>query len=144
MFVYVFAMSGLMLCPRCGLPIKSIYAYEAGSNTYYYAYHGNGRKCYLGPFDYVYVTMTHEFRIHGAVDVDRELKYLSNVMDVLVKAVSTGKIGGKNAINVLTEILDAAMDLAEALMESSDEEVRNEVKALILDKIETLRKVATE
>jgi hypothetical protein len=36
------------------------------------------------------------------------------------------------------------MDLAVALMESSDEEVRNEVKALILDKIETLRKVTTE
>lgn len=137
-------MGKLVLCPRCGLPIKSVYTYETGSNTYYYAYHGNGRKCYLGPFDYVYVTMTHDFRIHGAVDVDRELKYLSNVMDVLIKAVSTRRISGKNAINVLTEILDAAMDLAEALMESSDEEVRNEVKALILNKIETLRKVTTE
>jgi hypothetical protein len=30
------------------------------------------------------------FRTHGAVDVDRELKYLSNVMGALVKAISTG------------------------------------------------------
>ena len=144
MFVHGFAMGRLVLCPRCGLPIKSIYAYEVDSNTYYYAYHGNGRKCYLGPFDYVYVTMTHEFRIHGAVDIDRELKYLSNVMDALVKAASTGRIGGRDAINVLTEILDAMMDLAAALMENSDDEVRNEIKALILDKIEALRRVTTE
>jgi hypothetical protein len=36
------------------------------------------------------------------------------------------------------------MDLAVALMENSDDEVRNEVKALILDKIEALRRVTTE
>jgi len=137
-------LGSLMVCPRCGLPVKAVYAYEKGSNVYYYAYHGNGRKCYLGPYDYVYATTTHEYIVRGAVDVDRELRYLGDVVAALTKAASLGRLGGRDAVKAVTEALDAIKDLAMILMESGDERVREEVRSAVLNRIEALRRAVTE
>jgi uncharacterized protein YlzI (FlbEa/FlbD family) len=92
----------------------------------------------------VYATTTHEYIVRGAVDVNRELRYLENVISALTKAASLGRLGGRDAVKAVTEALDAIKDLAMTLMESGDERVREEVRSAVLNRIEALRRAVTE
>jgi hypothetical protein len=92
----------------------------------------------------VYATTTHEYIVHGAVDVDRELRYLGDVVAALTKAASLSRLSGKDTVKAVTEALDAIKDLAMVLMESGDERVREEVRSAVLNRIEALRRAVTE
>ena len=72
------------LCPRCGLPIKSIKKRVINGRVYYYAYHKGGKECYLGPDTYVYVTRTHEdlgLILQGAVEPNRVVDYVRVILN---------------------------------------------------------------
>jgi len=82
----------LKLCPRCGHPYSWIERRVVGKRVYYYAVHvyrdSTGKRtvkrCYLGPEEYVYVSMLHEkegLTLKGLRDSQRALEYL----DALIK-----------------------------------------------------------
>ena len=86
--VVVWESSGndVFVCPRCGRPIKRIYARARGDRVYYYAYHGKNDECYLGPELYEYVTRTHsdlKLVLKGGVEPRRKIDYIVTLMESL-------------------------------------------------------------
>ena len=85
---------GRRVCPRCGLPFKSLNKHEKGSNVYYYAIHTikyGGKTitwpCYLGPKEYIYVSLTHEeegLTLRGAIETQRFVEYVREVVETKV------------------------------------------------------------
>jgi hypothetical protein len=71
-------MSDVIICPRCGKPVKSIQRFRSNGRTYFRFYHGNGERCYVGPREYIYATRTQwrTLVIMGAVEVGREEMYI--------------------------------------------------------------------
>lgn len=77
------------VCPRCGAPFKRVEVRRTKSNTYYLAVHSQNRKCYLGPGEYKYASLTHEnigVTLRGAVEAAngddiRVLSYLESYLD---------------------------------------------------------------
>ncbi len=105
---------GRRVCPRCGLPFKSLGKLEKGGNTYYYAVHVvryEGKTitwpCYLGPRSYVYVSKLHEnegLTLRGAVEPERFTEYVREVVDTKVS------IAAKNQEvrpHIVRELLEA-------------------------------------
>ena len=81
-------------CPRCGSPINWVERQRKGGREYYVAVHylgGSGgkealRKCYLGPKEYAYVTLTHEglgLTLKGMVEPKRVLDYPDSLLTAL-------------------------------------------------------------
>lgn len=80
----------LEVCPLCSSP-GYVEIRKTRHNTYYYfvhEYYENGerrrKRCYLGPKDYKYVTIKHDFILHGMPVLGREVEYLSSVVDALI------------------------------------------------------------
>ena len=77
------------ICPRCGMPFTSIEERVVNSQTYYYAVHKHGRrvkKCYLGPKEYIYVSLLHkreQITFQGVVNPDRLYNYLRDAISYL-------------------------------------------------------------
>ena len=81
------------VCPRCGERYSYIDVRVRGGRVYYYAvhYYREGsrrrvRKCYLGPREYVYASLTHAregLRFRGLVDPMRVLDYLEAIVGFL-------------------------------------------------------------
>ncbi|ADN50256.1 hypothetical protein [Vulcanisaeta distributa] len=94
-------------CPRCGAPIKGVYRVGKRSNTYYVAVHMDGTQHYLGPLHYKYGTRTNKIVVRGAIDVNRELKY----MEEITKAITEERLGREDVINALEEIMKATAEL---------------------------------
>lgn len=78
-------ISGLVVCPRCGLPG---WAYVR-DDRYVYVYHRirlpSGRKrikhCYLGPVGtYRHTYVTNQLQLRGLIDPYRYLKYLKMII----------------------------------------------------------------
>jgi len=99
------------VCPRCGLPYRSIGTRSSGGRVYYYAYHGrDGEKvlrCHLGPETYEYATVTHAregLLLHGAVQEGRTLSYLRALLDFIVRSGNTGLM--RSAISEMEAYLE--------------------------------------
>lgn len=80
------------ICPRCGQPYSYIESHRVGGKEYFYAVHyyreegGKRRRkrCYLGPKEYDYVTMTHEregLMFKGLTESDRAITYLTALIN---------------------------------------------------------------
>ena len=100
----VFELGGVvgrrLLCPRCGRVLSWIESQHRGGNTYYYAIHYMGsyrdsrgrvrkkvKRCYLGPYSYIYVTQLHRdlnLILRGAVDSNRAFYYLDAFVDAIL------------------------------------------------------------
>jgi len=91
------------ICPRCGERyswLERRVVREGGREyEYFYAVHEykeNGKrrikKCYLGPAEYRYVSLTHETKeglvFSGLLDSDRAIKYLYSIMAYIERATS--------------------------------------------------------
>ena len=107
----------LSKCPRCGAPIKGIYRVSKRSNTYYVAVHIDGTQHYLGPWLYKYGTRTNRIVVRGAIDLDRELKYMEEV----TKALTEDKLKKEDVINALEEVMKATTELITMAMEKYPE-----------------------
>jgi len=84
----------IKICPRCGEPYNWVEKLRRGEQTYYYAVHvvkeggkAYRRKCYLGPAEYKYVTVTHEPKermvLSGMLDGNRAIKYMYSLMSYI-------------------------------------------------------------
>jgi len=94
----------IMICPRCGRPIKYIERHRVGDRIYLYAVHGvskkNGKtridRCYLGPEDhYVYVTRTHSealgMTLRNILNIEENVKqYMEELITYLAQADDPG------------------------------------------------------
>lgn len=78
-------MSQVLVCPRCGRPVKSVHRFRSGGRVYYRFYHEGGSRCYVGPAEYVYATRTQwrTLVIYGAVVSDREEEYIKGAVAAL-------------------------------------------------------------
>jgi hypothetical protein len=105
---------GRRVCPRCGLPFRSLSKLEKGGNTYYYAIHLiklEGKSiswpCYLGPRAYVYVSKLHEdvgLTLRGAVESGRFIEYVREVVET---KVSIAKVNPEARPVIVKELLEA-------------------------------------
>ncbi len=105
---------GRRVCPRCGLPFRSLGKLNKGGNTYYYAIHDiryEGKSitwpCYLGPRSYVYVSKLHEdvgLTLRGAVEPERFTEY---VRDVVATKVSIAAKNREARPHIVKELLEA-------------------------------------
>jgi hypothetical protein len=105
---------GRRVCPRCGLPFRSLGKLNKGGNTYYYAIHDvrhEGKSitwpCYLGPRSYVYVSKLHEdvgLTLRGAVEPERFTEY---VREVVATKVSIASKNREARLYILKELLEA-------------------------------------
>jgi hypothetical protein len=105
---------GRRVCPRCGLPFRSLAKLETGGNTYYYAVHDvrfEGKSitwpCYLGPRSYVYVSKLHEnegLTLRGAVEPERFTEY---VKEVVATKVSIATNNQEARPRIVKELLEA-------------------------------------
>jgi len=89
------------ICPRCGERYswleRRVVREEGREYEYFYAVHeyresGKRRvkKCYLGPAEYRYVSLTHETKeglvFSGLLDSNRAIKYLYSIMAYIERA----------------------------------------------------------
>ena len=83
------------ICPRCGRPYNWIESYVVKGRRYYRAVHYEGcvkkgnkvrrivKRCYLGPQEYIYTSVTHPFMLRGAVSSGRLVDYLKAIADYM-------------------------------------------------------------
>lgn len=69
--------------------------------------HADGTQHYLGPLHYKYGTRTNKIVVRGAVDINRELKY----MEEITKAITEERLGREDTINAIEEIMKATTEL---------------------------------
>ena len=94
-------MSTIKVCPRCGNSFSYIERRRRGERVYFYAVHESYedgkrhvKKCYLGPAQYYYVWKLHrdtglDIDLQGAINADRALDYLEDIVEVLEHAQLT-------------------------------------------------------
>jgi len=94
---FIVMYMSLRICPRCGKPYSWIEKKRPknGSRVYYYAVHvfkdpetgkRTVKRCYLGPEEYVYVSMLHVregLTLKGLRDSQRALEYLDALIAYL-------------------------------------------------------------
>jgi len=68
-------------CQRCGEEYKKIQAKITLNNIYFYHRKITGSRCYMGPENYIYVSILNKIvsPLHGAVVQKRILKYIERV-----------------------------------------------------------------
>ncbi len=78
-------MGELLVCPRCGRPVRSVHSFRSNGRVYFRFYHGDGSRCYVGPAEYVYATRTQwrTLTIYGAVVPGREEEYIRGAVEAL-------------------------------------------------------------
>lgn len=86
------------ICPVCGQPYNWIETRTEGDQKYYYAVHYYGikngkkqiKKCYLGPSNYIYVSMTNPIVLQGRIaDLDQEMSRVVTYLEDLLDRVET-------------------------------------------------------
>ena len=131
-----------MPCPKCGLPIKAITSKRVGDRVYLYAYHGyvdvdpitkrkKPKVCYLGPEDhYEYVTKTHDFALEGLVALDREVRYLENLVEYELERLTPfiSKPLAERLLNALVKIARKLIEENKIDKEYAEEKIKELIK----------------
>jgi len=131
-----------MPCPECGLIIKSIAYKKVGENVYVYAYHGyvdvdpvtkrkKPRVCFLGPRDhYKYVTKKHRFALEGLVALDREVRYLENLVEHELERIIPfiNKPLAERLLNALVKIARKLIEENKIDKEYAEEKIKELIK----------------
>jgi hypothetical protein len=115
---------GRRVCPRCGLPFKSLGKQVLRGNTYYYAIHfvrSEGRTiewpCYLGPREYILVTKLHEsegLTLRGAIESERFVEYVREAVET---KASVARVNPDAKPAILRELLEARRAIDRGLAE---------------------------
>lgn len=68
-------------CARCKEKYYKLQVKVTVNNVYFYHWNSSGKRCYLGPIDYIYVTLTHPVMspLHGYLESDRIVKYIERI-----------------------------------------------------------------
>jgi hypothetical protein len=115
---------GRRVCPRCGLPFRSLGKLNKGGNTYYYAIHDvrhEGKSitwpCYLGPRSYIYVSKLHEsegLTLRGAVEPERFTEYVREAVET---KISVATVNPDAKPTIVKELLEARDTIVRGLRE---------------------------
>lgn len=132
----------IIICPKCH-NIGRLHTYNTESNTYYVVYHGyrNGKpiRCYLGPEEYKYVTVVHDFELRGALDSKRYTDYLIFIFEVLSERIRDNV---KGSDEIARNLAEAYTEITKMLVKmSSDQGIDDSIRDLISKTLDKSREV---
>lgn len=69
------------ICQRCGERYFKLQVKVTVNNVYFYHFNSTGKRCYLGPNNYIYVSLMNRAiaPLHGAIEQRRIINYIKRI-----------------------------------------------------------------